>query len=239
MTGPLTFLFTDLENSTPLWEHYPDEMRQVSALHDALIRATIEQHNGRVVKTTGDGFHAMFESPSDAVAAALAGQQAISAEAWLESTGPLKVRIGLHTGESQEREGDYYGTEVNLAARVMGLGHGGQVLLSDTTATLVKRSLPENCSLVELGEHRLKGISAIVLIHQLCHPDLAAEFPALKSLATFKHNLHRQLSTFIGREKELGEVKKKSSKTTPMGSGWWNSRHSLTQSKFPNGSPPR
>ncbi|MFO7583821.1 MAG: adenylate/guanylate cyclase domain-containing protein [Anaerolineales bacterium] len=215
MTGPLTFLFTDLENSTPLWENYPVEMRQASARHDALLRAIIEQHRGWVVKTTGDGFHAVFESPADGVAAALAGQLVIGAEPWPETTGPLKVRIGLHTGESQEREGDYFGAEVNLAARVMGLGHGGQVLLSDTTATLVKRSLPENCSLLELGEHRLKGISAIVQIHQLCHPDLAAEFPALKSLATFKHNLHRQLSTFIGREKELGEVKRLL-KNTPL-----------------------
>jgi len=222
MTGPLTFLFTDLENSTPLWENYPVEMRQASARHDTLLRGIIEQHRGQVVKTTGDGFHAMFESPSDAVAAALASQLVIGAEHWPETTGPLKVRIGLHTGESQEREGDYYGPEVNLAARVMGLGHGGQVLLSDTTATLVKRSLPENCSLLELGEHRLKGISAIVQIHQLCHPDLAVEFPALKSLAAFKHNLHRQLSTFIGREKELAEVKhllKSTSLLTLLGPG--------------------
>ncbi|HEY5573568.1 MAG TPA: adenylate/guanylate cyclase domain-containing protein, partial [Anaerolineales bacterium] len=133
---PLTFLFTDLENSTPLWENYPDEMRQASARHDALLRAIIEGHRGRVVKTTGDGFHAVFESPAEGIAAALAGQQAIAAEPWSGRIGSLKVRIGLHTGESQEREGDYYGPEVNLAARVMGAGHGGQVLLSDTTATL-------------------------------------------------------------------------------------------------------
>ncbi len=207
MTGPLTFLFTDLENSTPLWENFPEEMRRASARHDALLQGVIEQHRGRVVKMTGDGFHAAYESPSDAVAAALAGQQAIGAETWPGAIGPLKVRIGLHTGESQERQGDYYGPEVNLAARVMELGYGGQVLLSDITATLVQRSLPENCSLTNLGEHRLKGISTTVQIHQLCHPDLAAEFPALKSLATFKHNLHRQLSTFIGREKELADVK--------------------------------
>ncbi len=139
MTGPLTFLFTDLENSTPLWENFPDEMRQASARHDALLQRVIEQHRGRVVKTTGDGFHAVFESPLDGVAAALDGQQALTAEAWPEATGPLKVRMGLHTGESQEREGDFYGPEVNLAARVMGLGYGGQVLLSEITATLVQK----------------------------------------------------------------------------------------------------
>jgi predicted ATPase len=116
--------------------------------------------------------------------------------------------MGLHTGESRERRGDYYGPEVNLAARLMGLGYGGQILLSENTATLVKRSLPENCSLADLGEHRLKGISTGVQIYQLCHPDLAAGFPALKSLAAFKHNLPHQLSTFIGRQKELADVKR-------------------------------
>ena len=156
---PLTFLFTDLENSTPLWEQFPDEMRIASARHDALIREIIEAHQGRVVKTTGDGFHAVFESPSDGVAAALNGQQAIYAEPWPVATGQLKVRMGLHTGESQEREGDYYGTEVNRSARIMSLGYGGQVLTSGVTAALVKKALPQNCSLVDLGEHRLKGIA--------------------------------------------------------------------------------
>lgn len=207
-TGTVTFLFTDIEGSTPLWEQYPGEMRQASARHDALMRTVIEQHNGRVVKTMGDGFHAVFESPSDGVAAALAGQQAIIAEPWPEATGPLKVRMGLHTGESQEREGDYYGAEVNRAARVMGIGHGGQILLLEITATLVRKHPPPDCTLSDLGEHRLKGIAAPERIFQLCHPDLIAEFPPLSSLATFKHNLHRQLSTFIGREKELAEVKR-------------------------------
>jgi len=205
---PLTFLFTDIENSTPLWENFQDGMRLATSRHDELMRAAIEQHNGRVVKTTGDGFHAVFESPSDGISAALAGQQAIAAESWSAATGPLKVRMGLHTGESQERDGDYYGPEVNLAARVMGLGYGGQVLLSGITAALAKNSLPDGSSLADLGEHRLKGISAPARIFQLCHPDLVTAFPPLKSLATFKHNLHRQLSTFIGREKELGEVKR-------------------------------
>lgn len=208
MTGPLTFFFSDLENSTALWEQYPDEMQRASSRHDALMRGVIERHRGRVVKTTGDGFHAAFELPSEGVAAALAGQRAISAEAWPDGSGPLKVRMGLHTGESQERDGDFYGPEVNLAARLMGLGYGGQILLSEITAGLVKKSLPENCSLSGLGEHRLKGISSPVQIYQLCHPELAAKFPELKSMAAFKHNLRGQLSTFIGREKELADVKR-------------------------------
>ncbi len=208
MTSLLTFLFTDLENSTPLWEQFPEEMQQAAARNDALMRAIIEQHGGRVVKTTGDGFHAAFDSPSDGVAAALAGQQAIGAESWLEAAGPLKVRMGLHTGESQEREGDFYGSNVNLAARIMGLGHGGQILLSEATATLIKSRPPQGCTLSDLGEHRLRGIAVPSRIFQLCHPDLVAEFPPLRSLATYKHNLPRQLSTFIGRGKEIAEVKR-------------------------------
>jgi len=203
----LTFLFTDLEESTLLWENFPDEMQEAMARHDALICGIIEKYHGRIVKTTGDGFHAVFKSPSDGVAAALAGQQALNVEPWPEATGPLRVRMGLHTGESQERAGDYYGPEVNLSARVMGLGYGGQILLSEITAALARKSLPKNCSLTDLGEQRLKGISAPARIFQLCHPDLAPDFPPLKSLAFFKHNLHRQLSTFIGREQELIDVK--------------------------------
>jgi len=204
---PLTFLFTDLENSTPLWENFRKEMQGATTRHDALFREIIEKNRGRVVKTTGDGFHAVFEAPSDGVIAALAGQQAITAESWPETIGLLKVRMGLHTGESQERDGDYYGPEVNRAARVMGLGYGGQVLLSNSTAALVEKSLPQDCSLADLGEHRLKGIVNPERIFQLCHPTLSLDFPPLKSLAAFKHNLHRQLSSFIGREKELENVK--------------------------------
>jgi predicted ATPase/class 3 adenylate cyclase len=207
-TNSLTFLFTDLENSTPLWEEFPGDMQQTSARHDLLMREVIAQHRGWVVKTTGDGFHAAFNSPSDAVAAALGGQQRIVAEIWPETTGMPKVRMGLHTGESQEREGDYYGLDVNLAARIMGLGYGGQILLSEVTAAMVKKTLPPDCALADLGEHRLKGIASVERIFQLCHPDLVADFPPLKSLAAFRHNLPRQASSFIGRTKELAEIKR-------------------------------
>lgn len=205
---PLTFLFTDLENSTPLWETYPDDMQQASARHDEIMRAIIDQHAGRVVKTTGDGFHAVFESSSDGVATALEGQQKLAAEPWPATTGPLKVRMGLHTGISQEREGDFYGLDVNLAARIMGLGYGGQILLSEVTTKLVEKSLPPDSTLADLGEHRLKGIAAFEHIFQLCHPGLDADFPPLKSLAIFKHNLPRQASSFIGRTKELQEIQR-------------------------------
>lgn len=205
---PLTFLFTDLENSTPLWEKFPAEMQRASARHDVLLREVVDAHGGSVIKTTGDGLHAVFESPMGAVAATLDAQRAMASESWPAATGPLSVRMGLNTGQSEERDGDYYGVEVNLAARIMGLGHGGQILLSETTTNLVEKSLPEACTVADLGEHRLKGIAALERVFQLCHPDLAAEFPALKSLAIYKHNLPRQLTTFIGREKEMADVKR-------------------------------
>jgi predicted ATPase/class 3 adenylate cyclase len=204
---PLTFLFTDLENSTPLWEQFPAEMRLASAKHDEIMRKAIEAHQGRVVKTTGDGFHAVFESPSDAVTAALVCQQAIIAETWSEDIGTLKVRMGLHTGESQEREGDYYGPAVNRAARVMGIGHGGQILISEVSAMLARDSLPQDATMLDLGQYRLKGLTAPEQIYQLCHPALQLDFPALISLETYKHNLPVQLTSFIGREREMGQIK--------------------------------
>lgn len=207
-TGIQTFLFSDLENSTFLWEQSPQAMLSALAQHDALLKKAVEVHHGRIVKTTGDGLHATFISPVDGVAAALAGQQAITAAAWPEAVGPLKVRMGLHTGISQERDGDYYGLDVNLAARIMGLAYGGQILLSEVTTKLVGRSLPPESTLANLGYHRLKGVAPVERIFQLCHPDLVANFPPLKSLAVFKHNLPRQSSSFIGRTQELVEIKR-------------------------------
>jgi predicted ATPase/class 3 adenylate cyclase len=206
--NPLTFLFTDLEGSTPLWDRFPAEMHQASARHDELLLEAIRRHGGQLIKKTGDGFHAAFISPLDGLLAALAGQQAIAAERWPIATGPIKVRMGLHTGASEEREGDYYGVDVNIAARIMSIGHGGQVLLSAATAALVRRRLPEDCSLADLGEHRLKGVSTAEHIYQLCHADLVAEFPPLTSLAAFRHNLRPQRTSFIGREAELAAVKR-------------------------------
>ena len=182
-------------------------MRPVLEWHDALLKEAVEAHRGRIVKTTGDGLHAVFETPSDGVAAALAGQQAITAESWPSETGPLKVRMGLHTGESQEREGDYYGPTLNRAARIMATGFGGQVLLSNVTATLVQEALPADATLLDLGEHCLRDLALPEHLHQLCHPALPPDFPPLKSLSAFKHNLPVQLTSFIGREKELEQVK--------------------------------
>jgi predicted ATPase/class 3 adenylate cyclase len=206
LSRTLTFLFTDLEESTYLWGHFPEAMPSALARHDALLRGAVETHAGRVVKTTGDGLHAAFASAADAVAAALDAQRALLREPWPGVTGPLRVRIGLHTGESQEREGDYYGSEVNRAARLMSIGHGGQVLLSGATAVLVRDQLPPEASLLDLGEHRLRDLEHAEHVFQLAHPDLRSDFPPLRSLSAYKHNLPAQLSTFVGRQKELAEI---------------------------------
>jgi predicted ATPase/class 3 adenylate cyclase len=212
-SGFLTFLFTDLENSTGLWEQFPESMHTALARHDALLRQAVKTHHGLIVKSTGDGVHAVFESPSNGVAAALAAQQALTYEEWPAETGTLKVRMGVHSGECQERDGDYYGPELNRAARIMGLAYGGQVLVSEVTTSLVRHALPSQASLASLGMHRLKGLAAPEEIFQLFHPDLRVEFPALQSLAAYQHNLPIQLTSFIGRQAELTQITRLLSQT--------------------------
>src|SRR3954451_25135312 len=131
-SGPVTFLFTDIEGSTTRWEHQPEAMRAALARHDALVRAAIQKHDGHVVKTMGDAFHAVFVLAPDAVAAGLDAQRGLQSEPWGE-IGPIRVRMAVHTGAAEERDGDYYGPPLNRAARLMSAGHGGQILLSETT----------------------------------------------------------------------------------------------------------
>ena len=207
-SGTVTFLFTDLEGSTKLWEQYPGEMKLALARHDEILRSAIESHDGNVIKNTGDGFHAVFDTALNAVKAALAAQQACSNAAWEEiKPHHLHVRIGLHTGEAQERAGDYYGPTLNRAARLMALAHGGQTLLSTTTAGLVRDQLPEDATLRDLGEHRLRDLVRSEHIFQLSQPGIHSEFPALKSIDAFPNNLPVQLTSFIGREHELEDAR--------------------------------
>ena len=207
-SGTVTFLFTDIENSTKLWEQFPGAMKAVLARHDEILRLAIENHNGTIIKTTGDGFHAAFETGISGILAALAAQQALLAAKWKEiEPHNLRIRIGLHTGEADERGGDYYGPTLNRAARLMSLAYGGQTLLSSTTADLVRDQLPAELSMRDLGEHRLKDLVRSEHIFQLNHPDLPSDFPALKSIDAFPNNLPVQLTTFIGREREIEDAK--------------------------------
>ncbi|MEX1008931.1 MAG: adenylate/guanylate cyclase domain-containing protein [Acidimicrobiia bacterium] len=204
-SGTVTFLFTDLEGSTRLWEDNPDAMHGALTRHDEIVRSAIESQNGHVVKTTGDGFHAVFASAHDAIGAALAAQVTIEQEPWPELTR-LRVRMGVHTGEAQQRAGDYYGSSTNRAARLMGVGHGGQIVVSDATAAVVGNDLADGVDLVPLGEHRLRDVATPIAIFQLVAVGLPSEFPALLTLDAFPENLPAQVSSFVGRERDVREI---------------------------------
>ena len=200
-SGTVTFLFTDLEGSTRLWEQRPDAMRPALERHDALLRTAVEAHRGRVVKTTGDGLHAVFVTTRNALDAALTAQLALAAEDW-GAAGDLRVRMGLHTGDAEARDGDYYGPATNRAARVMTAAHGGQVVVSHATEEIVRDSLPEGVSLTDLGEHRLPDLARPERVFQVVAPGLRREFPPLRSLDAMPGNLPGQLTSFVGRAVE-------------------------------------
>ena len=203
--GTLTLLLSDLEGSTSLWEKFPTEMKAALDHHDAILRAAVQSAHGQVVKSTGDGWMAVFSSVLDGVNACLKAQQDLAKGPW-GVTGPLLVRMGLHAGEAQLRGGDYYGPEVNRAARLMSAAHGGQVLLSAAAAGLVMDHLPEPTALRDLGEHRLKDLERPEHVFQLLHPDLAAEFPPLALVDLRPANLPVQPTPLIGRETEISEI---------------------------------
>ena len=205
LTGALTFFFTDIEGSTQLWEEHPKEMKQALARHDVVLRQAIKTHHGHIFKTVGDAFYATFTNASDALAAALEAQQGICAEHWGET--PIRVRMGLHTGEVEARDGDYFGPPLNRVARLMSAGYGGQVLLSTATAELIRPNLPLHTDLRDMGERRLKDLTRPEHIFQLTAPGLPADFPPLKTIETVRTNLPPQLTSFIGREKEIAAVK--------------------------------
>jgi predicted ATPase/class 3 adenylate cyclase len=201
-TGTVTFLFTDLEGSTRLWEEHPDEMQEALARHDAMLRDAIEAHGGLVVKTTGDGVHAAFAVASDAIDAAVAAQLAVQREDW-NATGPLRVRMGIHTGAAEVRDGDYYGTALNRAARLMSAAHGGQVVVSLATRELVDDGAVE---FIDVGEHRLRDLAQPVRVFQVVHDELECDFPPLLSLDVYAGNLPAQVTSFVGRAEELAAI---------------------------------
>jgi predicted ATPase/class 3 adenylate cyclase len=200
--GTVTFLFTDLEDSTRLWDEFPDAMRPALARHDAILHDAVVAHRGFVVKTTGDGIHAVFGTAHDALDAAVAAQLALLRESF-DETGPLRVRMGIHTCEAEYRDGDYFGSEVNRAARLMSVAQGDQVVVSSVTGGLVRDGSFE---LVDLGEHRLRDLTVAERIYQVCAPGLAKTFAPLRSLDAFPGNLPLQVTSFIGRDKELASL---------------------------------
>src|SRR5262245_47692373 len=203
--GTLAFLFTDIEGSTQLWERDRAAMERALERHDQIMRQTIDAYGGHVFKTGGDAFDAVFATAADALDAILAAQRALAAEPW-GATGPIRVRAALHVGAAQQRDGDYFGVPLNRVARLCAAGHGGQILLSLAAQELVRDALPKGASLRDLGEHRLKDLARPERIFQVVAPDLIADFPALRSLDSYRHNLPPQPTALIGREAEIAAV---------------------------------
>ena len=206
--SPMTFVFTDVEGSTRLWEQNPKAMRLALARHDAIIRTAVADSDGSIVKSTGDGLMAVFAIPLGAVRAGIAAQRALLAEPWPEMCA-IRVRIGIHTGEAESRGGDFFGPAVNRTARIMAAGHGGQILVSESTAALVRRDMPDAATLRDLGEHRLKDLGRAQRVFQVAHPALPAEFPPLSTLDLRPNNLPTQTSAFVGRETELHAIRER------------------------------
>jgi predicted ATPase/class 3 adenylate cyclase len=207
-TGTVTFLFTDIEGSTTLLQRLGDHRyAEVLAEHQRLLRDAFAEGHGQVVDTQGDAFLVAFHRARDAVATAVAAQQALAKHRWPDGAS-LRVRMALHTGEPLSGETGYVGIDVHRAARIAAGGHGGQILLSDAVSGLAARDLPPGVSLRDLGAHRLKDLKEPEHLFQVVHPDLPAEFSLLKSLDVLPNNLPRQLTSFIGRERQIADVQR-------------------------------
>ncbi|MEY2419531.1 MAG: hypothetical protein QOG90_2211 [Actinomycetota bacterium] len=205
-SGTVTFLFTDIEGSTRLLEALGDRYRGLQDAHHRILRDAIEDHDGVVINTMGDGVFAAFADATSAVDASVQAQRDLQAFAWPHD-GVIRVRMGLHSGEATADNGEYVSLVVHHAARVGNAGHGGQIVLSETAHALCR---PDGrpYSFRDLGSHRLKDLSGPVRLHQVCHPELDQRFPPLRSLDQVAHNLPVQLTSFVGRERELREITK-------------------------------
>ena len=206
-TGTVTFLFTDVEGSTAHWEQHRDAMRQALMRHDALVEQVVAEHDGHVVRPRGEGDSrfAVFARATDAIAAAATLQQALYAEQWPTPT-PLRVRMAVHTGEADLREGDYYGSAVNRCARLRAVAHGGQTLLSLATEQMVRGQLTRGMDLRDLGAHRLKDLQYPEQVFQLLIDGVLADFPPLATLDAHPNNLPVQRDPLIGREQEITAI---------------------------------
>lgn len=204
-SGTVTLLFTDIEGSTKLLQQLGERYAEILFAHHEILRACFENHYGRIVDTQGDSFFVCFARALDALNAAVDAQRALHAHAWGEGIH-VRVRMGLHTGEPIVQGERYVGLDVHRAARIGAAGYGGQILFSETTYALLENKLPADVSARALGNHRLKDFDAPAPLYQIVCADLPADFPPLKTLDARPNNLPAQLSSFIGRERELEEL---------------------------------
>jgi predicted ATPase/class 3 adenylate cyclase len=201
----VTFLFTDVEASTVRWDRDPGAMAVALRAHDTLVRGAIERHRGRVFGHPGDGFCAAFAGAADAVAAALDAQLGLAAEGW-EGHDPLDVRMAIHTGDAEGRDGNYFGAAVNRVARLRDAAHGGQILVSAATREIVAEVLPPEADLVDLGNWVFEGFARAERVSQLRHPRLPAGFPPLRSGRPHTGAVPRPVTSFVGRPRECEQV---------------------------------
>ncbi len=206
-SGTVTFLFTDIEESTRPLRQLGDHYADVLAEYRRLLRVVCHEQRGKEVDTQGDACFVAFLSARNALTAAVAAQRAINVHAWPEGVS-LRVRMGIHTGEALAAETGYVGMDVHRAARICAAGHGGQILLSQTTRDIIEERPLEGLTLRDLGEHRLKDLGQAQHLYQVILPDVPADFPPLKTLDALPHNLPRHLTSFIGRDREIAEVKR-------------------------------
>src|SRR5215510_1190701 len=203
--GTVTFLFTDIQGSTKLAQEHPDHWESMRARHDAILRSAIEANNGHAFQIVGDSFCAAFHTPMDAFHSAIQSQLDLHHEDWGDAM--VKVRMGIHTGKAELQDSGQYHAYLTLsrAQRLMSAGHGGQVLVSLATQELIRDELPEGITLRDLGERRLRDMSHPEHVFQLDIENLPVDFPPIKSIDVALHNIPAQMTSFIGREKELAE----------------------------------
>ena len=201
----LAFLFTDVEGSTQRWERHPAEMSDAMVRHDAILRHAIRERHGSPFKIAGDRFCSVFDTDASAVEAAVDAQLALSRESF-EAVGGLNVRMALHSGSAEARQGDYFGPTVNRVARLLSIAHGGQVLASAVVAERAKAHLPARYGWHELGVHRMKDLVDPETVFQVDFPGLRSDFPPLRSLGTLPNNLPAQVSPLVGRRTEIADI---------------------------------
>jgi predicted ATPase/DNA-binding SARP family transcriptional activator len=206
-SGTVTFLMTDIEGSTALWARVGASFAPVLAEHHALLRQLFTGHGGCEVKELGDGFLVAFERAGDALTCAVAGQRALAIHSWPDATGPLRVRMALHTGDVAPEAGDYHGYNLHHAQRLLTAGHGGQILCSEATAVLLRRALPPGVRLVDLGVYRLRDMSEPERLFQVeCLEVAPRAFPPLRAERGYPGNLPLQFTRFFGREREIQQL---------------------------------
>ena len=204
-TGTVSFLFTDVEGSTRLWQEHPDGMDAALERHDRVVRDAIESHGGYVFSTAGDAFAAAFHTATRAVDAAVSAQRALLDQPWSDGVR-IRVRMGIHTGEAVERGGDYFGSTLNRGARVMAAGHGGQILMTSTTHGALDGTRPAS---IDLGEHALRDIDGVEHIFQIAADGLDADFPEIRTLTGSRTRLPTQRSSLVGRDGDVADVRRR------------------------------